>query len=591
MRFAAVLFKDWIFAYKITVARYRALPVHFIGATLFVAVVAGLSTLVPYLLREATNALSVDGAQRPEGYAIVLAGAYGLAWTASSAFEWIKSMISAAVLARCDAAFHHVMFARLIRVDYARLTDEDPGKLVSVVTRSRAAFSAITFTVFWIIVPTALQLLLSSAVLWRLTNGTFALVFVFSMLALFAATWFLASKSKTAHAEIFSGADMLSSHLVEKLGFLFDIKLNNAYRREDAALRRILDVYVSKLSRGNARLALLLAAQAVCTGLLLTLFTVTTAQGVTQSALQVGDFVMIVGYVVALAMPFTALAGSLSDLRRNHLALREGFGILDLPPERHESNKNFDLSAPDVYRLEHLEVTHAGRQILRDVNMTIKRDELVVLTGPSGAGKSSLANLMLGLARPTSGTVSLYGADVGDMSVSDIAREIAVAPQAPMILTGTLRANLAYGCDSPPSDAYLHDLVALLELEELASEGHGNVLDRELGIQGRALSGGERQRVALGRALARRPSAVILDEPTSSLDVGREARIFARVREQVPTLIVITHRHALLEVADRAYRVENGRVHEYSGKLALREPADSDLTAVQAREPNDPRES
>ncbi|MGY2492750.1 ATP-binding cassette domain-containing protein [Cupriavidus sp. CP313] len=575
MRFAAALCKDWIFAYKITLGGYRALPLHFLGATLFVAFVAGLSTLVPYLLRETTNALSMDGARQAGGYAVLFAGAYGLAWTTAHAFEWVKNMLSAAMLARCDAAFHHALFANLIRADYARLTEEDPGKLVSVIARSREAFSAITFTVFWVIVPTVIQLLLSSAVLWRLADGTVALTFVVSMATLFAATWFLASKSKTAHEEIFTGADMLSSHLVEKLGFLFDIKLNNAYLREDAALQRILNVYVRKLSRGNARLALLLAAQAVCTGLLLTIFAVTTAQGVTRSALQVGDFVMIVAYVVALAMPFTALAGSLSDLRRNHLALREGFGILDLPPERRESGKHFDLSAPEVYRLEHVEVTHGGKQILRNVNMTIKRDELVVLTGPSGAGKSSLASLMLGLACPTAGTVSLYGADVGEMSVSDIAREIAVAPQAPMILTGTLRANLVYGCDSPQSDASLHDLVALLELEELASEEHGNVLDRELGVQGQALSGGERQRVALGRALARRPSVVILDEPTSSLDAAREARIFARIRERVPTLIVITHRHLLLQWADRAYRIDNGHVHEYAGKPGLREPADS----------------
>ncbi|WP_316153045.1 ABC transporter ATP-binding protein [Cupriavidus sp. BIC8F] len=502
MQFIAQLFKDWLIAYRITASRYQALPMHFIGATLFVAFVAGLSTLVPYLLRQATNALSMNAAHRATGSAVMLAGAYGLAWTAARAFEWLKSMLSAAVLARCDAAFHHVIFARLIRMDYACLTKEDPGTLVSVIARSRAAFSAITFVVFWVIAPTVLQLILSSTVLWQLIDGGFALGFAVSMLMLFAATWFFASKSKSAHEEIFGATDMLSSHLVEKLGFTLDIKLNNAYAREDAALHRILDSYIRKLSRGNARLALLLAAQAVCTGLLLTLFTVTTAHGVTQSIFQVGDFVMIVSYVVALAIPFATLAGTLSDLRRNHLALREGFRILELPLELHESKAHIDRSAAEIYRLDQVTAKHGARVILRDVNMAINRGELVVLTGPSGAGKSTLLNLLLGLARSHSGTVSLYGADVSDMSVSDIAREIAVAPQSPMVLTGTLRANLTYGCDNPPSDEYLLELVALLELHELAHEGQGSVLDRQLGIQGRILSGGERQRVALGRALA-----------------------------------------------------------------------------------------
>ncbi|SPA38594.1 putative ABC transporter, ATP-binding and permease component [Cupriavidus taiwanensis] len=568
MRFLLDLYKDWIFAYRIAVRMYPALPIHFCGATLFVALSAALSTLVPYLLRETTNALSVDATLGATGMPVILAAAYGLAWTTARAFEWLKAMIFAAVLARCDAAFHGAIFARLIRADYPRLNAEDPGKLVSVIARSRAAFSAITFSVFWAIIPIVLQLVLSSVVLWQLTDGALALGFAISVLLLFAATWFLAEQSKSAHEEIFSGADMLSSHLVERLGFMLDIKLNKAYAREDAALQRTLDVYIGKITRGNIRLALLLAAQAICTGLLLTLFSVTTAYGVTHSVLRAGDFVMVVGYVVTLAMPFTNLAGSLSDLRRNHLALREGFGLLEMPIERSESSVQIDHAAKEVCRIENVVVTQAGKQILRDVNITIRQGELVALIGPSGAGKSSLVHLMLGLVRPSAGTVHLFGADVSKLSVSDIASEVAVAPQAPMILTGSLRENLTYGCDNPPSERALHELVALLELHEIAADGNDDILDRPLGIQGRALSGGERQRVALGRALARRPAVLILDEPTSSLDPQREERIFARVRERVPTLIVATHRHALVQAADRIYRVADGSVQEHSLRVA-----------------------
>ncbi|WP_240988837.1 ATP-binding cassette domain-containing protein [Cupriavidus taiwanensis] len=564
------LYKDWIYAYRIAVRKYPALPIHFCGATLFVALSAALSTLVPYLLRETTNALSVDATLSATGMPVILAAAYGMAWTTARAFEWLKAMIFSAVFARCDAAFHDAIFARLIRVDYPRLNAEDPGKLVAVIARSRAAFSAITFSVFWAIVPIVLQLVLASVVLWQLTDGAFALGFAISVLLLFAATWFLADQSKSAHEEIFSGADMLSSHLVERLGFMLDIKLNKAYAREDSALKRTLDAYIGKVTRGNTRLALLLAAQAICTGLLLTLFSVTTAYGVTHSVLRAGDFVMIVSYVVTLALPFTNLAGSLSDLRRNHLALREGFGLLEMPIERSESSAHIDRAANEVCRIDDAVVTQGGKQILQDVNITIRRGELVALIGPSGAGKSSLVHLMLGLSRPAVGTVYLFGADVSKLSVSDIANEVAVAPQAPMILTGSLRENLTYGCDNLPSDRALHELVALLELHEIAADGNGDILDRRLGIQGRALSGGERQRIALGRALARRPAVLILDEPTSSLDPEREARIFARVRERVPTLIVVTHRHALVQAADRVYRVGDGSVQARSSMCCER---------------------
>jgi ABC-type transport system involved in cytochrome bd biosynthesis fused ATPase/permease subunit len=88
------------------------------------------------------------------------------------------------------------------------------------------------------------------------------------------------------------------------------------------------------------------------------------------------------------------------------------------------------------------------------------------------------------------------------------------------------------------------------------------LLDEPLGIQGRTLSGGERQRIALGRALARCPGVLILDEPTSSLDPAREVRILDRIRRRVPTIIVITHRDALWKAADRIYEVGGGCVRE-----------------------------
>jgi ATP-binding cassette, subfamily B, bacterial len=217
-----------------------------------------------------------------------------------------------------------------------------------------------------------------------------------------------------------------------------------------------------------------------------------------------------------------------------------------------------------VHPLEKGDVTLGGRRILHGVNLTIRKGELVMVTGPSGTGKSTLAHLMLGLLQPDTGKVSLYGTDVRHISIGDISKEVAVAPQNPLILSGTLRDNLTYGCKQVPADSFLLDLIELLELEGVTSGDRCNVLDLPLGVQGRTLSGGERQRIALGRALARQPSIVILDEPTSSLDPEREARIFARIRHRIPTLIVITHRYALLGHADRVYRLENGAIDELS---------------------------
>jgi ATP-binding cassette subfamily B protein len=561
MKPSFLLFIDYIKAYQININRYRAFPIHVIATTVFVAIVAGLEALIPYLLRETTNTLVLND-RSVSTYAILIAGAYGFGWTLVRVLEWVKSMMSAAMLARCDASFQKAFSAHLMQVEYSRLVNVDIGSMLATLCRARNAFSSITFAFFWIIVPTIIQLVFSTVVLWTVTDAAFGIGFAVSILLLFGVTWRLAEQSKNAHADIFDADNQISSHAVERLTFALDIKLNRAYARERSVLDKVLNRYVRRVSRGNARLAILLAAQALFAGLLLTVFTVLAALKVTSTSLTVGDFVMIVGYIVALTTPFTFLAASLSELKRNHLALQEGFDILRLPLESGAADGPFNRSEQVVLSIENAGVAVGEQTILCGVNFQAERNQLTALVGPSGSGKSSLAHLMLGLIRPSTGKVSLLGADISGIAVPAIMKEVAAVSQTPLILSGSLRDNLVFGCEQAPADSFLMEIVAELELTELNRGDGGNVLNQQLGIQGRDLSGGERQRIALGRALARRPAILILDEPTSSLDPARETRILERIRRRVPTIIAITHRDALSQAADRIYEVRDGCVRE-----------------------------
>jgi len=570
MQFLTELLKDYCAAYRIAVSTYRKLPIHFFGASLFLLLIVGLDTLTPYLLRETTNNLSSAGAVGYASSAVFLAAAYGICWTTTRVFEWLKTMVSAAILARCDAAFQSAFYARIIRADFGCLLNVDAGAMAAIVSRSRAAFGSITFTLFWIIAPTLLQLVTSGIVLWRVSGAGFAVGFGASMFALFFVTWWLAAKSKGAHAMVFGAANAMSSHLVDRLTFVLDIKINNAYAREENYLARRLDSFVSDISRGNARLALILAAQALATGGVLTAFVVVTALGATRGAFKVGDFVMIVGYIVQLTMPFSMMSASLSDLRRNHLALREGFDILNMPIEAGRENTTFNTSHEIAYDVEHADLVVGGRSILKIPTFRAEQGKFTVVIGPSGSGKSSFLHVLLGVIRPTDGHVRLFGADISDLATPAIAHTIAMAPQNPMILSGTLRDNLNYGCDTPRKESFLMGILRDLELTELREFGGGSLLDQQLGIQGRELSGGERQRIALARALAREPLVLVLDEPTSSLDPEREARLIETLRKRVSTIIAVTHRDALRKAADRVYEVRDGCL-----ELILRETRES----------------
>jgi ATP-binding cassette subfamily B protein len=516
--------------------------------------------LTPYLLRQATDALTLAGTPGYSGLAVLLAGAYGACWTAARACEWLKTMVSAAILTRCDAAFHGAFYDRIVHADFRRLLSLDVGAMAAVVKRSRAAFSSITYTLFWVVGPTVFQLIASCIVIAKTTSMVLSLAFAVSMLGLFVVTWLLAARSKNAHALIFGADNALSSHLVEKLAFTLDIKLNAAYRRESVALGRILEDYIDDVSRGNARLAFILAGQACATGLVLTLFTVATAVGVTHHAFKVGDFILIVGYVVQLTMPFSVLSATLSDLRRSHLALREGADILALPQETGRDDGPIDIAQASVYEIDAARLMIEGWLRLDIAEFRVAYGELVVVIGPSGSGKSSLLYILLGLLRPQGANMRFFGVDLATVATVAIARSVAAVSQYPLIVSGTLRDNLNYGCDTPNDDAFLLEILRDLELLELRPGTQCDLLELELGVQGRELSGGERQRIALARALVRKTPVLILDEPTSSLDPQREERIMARIRQRVPTIIAVTHRQGLCRLADRVYEVREGAV-------------------------------
>lgn len=203
-----------------------------------------------------------------------------------------------------------------------------------------------------------------------------------------------------------------------------------------------------------------------------------------------------------------------------------------------------------------------GREaVLRGVNVELPQRGLVVMRGESGAGKTTLLRLMLGLGAPDAGTVTLRGTPMEHLSDEELRRRVSYVPQGLDLLSGSLRDNLDMGRGL--ADAALWRALRAVGLEPLARALPGE-LDHELGEDGGGLSGGQRQRVALARALLSEPEVVLLDEPTSSLDEASEAEVVGVLRREAKRrlLVVVAHRPGVLQAAERAWRLEAGRLHE-----------------------------
>ncbi len=205
---------------------------------------------------------------------------------------------------------------------------------------------------------------------------------------------------------------------------------------------------------------------------------------------------------------------------------------------------------------EHIVKSYRGERALRDVSLHVSEGEFVVILGASGSGKSTLLNVLSGLERADSGTVTFRGEKLGDMTDRDLtrfrAREVGFVFQQYYLLPHlSVEGNVKLGADL----VHNRDYRAVIEAVGLGSKR----LKKPS-----SLSGGEQQRVCIARALAKNPSVLFLDEPTGALDenTGREilGYISALQKERKFTMIMVTHNENIAHMAQTVVKMNSGKI-------------------------------
>jgi ATP-binding cassette, subfamily C, bacterial len=211
---------------------------------------------------------------------------------------------------------------------------------------------------------------------------------------------------------------------------------------------------------------------------------------------------------------------------------------------------------------------------VRDLSLMIPAGKVVALVGPSGAGKSTIADILMGLVQPDSGTLRLDGRPLGPEGVRGWRDQIGYVAPDTFLFHDTIRANLKWARPEASEDEMLAALRQASVFDFVAGLKDG--LDTVVGDRGMMLSQGERQRLALARAFLRRPSMLILDEATNSLDSENEGRVLDAIesRRGELTVVLIAHRLSTIRWADLIYVVEGGKVVEsgdWSSLSAIRD--------------------
>ena len=284
---------------------------------------------------------------------------------------------------------------------------------------------------------------------------------------------------------------------------------------------------------------------------------------VIDGALTLGEFVAFYLYLSLLMVPFRSLGLLVAQSQRAIAGGTRIFEVLDAAPDVADAPDARPVPAGDgAIRL--LDVSFAydpdGPPVLDGVDLDIPAGRAVALIGPTGSGKSTLTQLIPRYYDATAGRVLVDGADVRDVRLDDLRRQIGVVSQDPFLFSTSVRENIAYGRPEATHEE-IRRAARMAQAEDFIDalpEG----FDTVIGERGYTLSGGQRQRVAIARALITDPRILILDEATASVDAATEREIQAALAAVMAgrTTLVIAHRLSTVALADELVVLEEGRV-------------------------------
>ncbi len=436
--------------------------------------------------------------------------------------------------------------------------DGDSGKLLGLLERLPYSLQIVVDGLIWRVVPLALQVLLSLAVVGALIPWRYALILAATLGLYVLATWAMGRRHRLRAGAANAAAGALTQLVGDVARNARRVVLNGALPLELAHIGARLAEKRQATERMTWSLSGLAAMQYAVVGLGLMILLWLGGRDVGAGRLTVGDFVLLQAFAFRLALPLSAFGFILSQAA---VALANVGEVLDLA-KRTPGAPDARIGTDGPARLEVVDVGFRyGPHLpgLDAVTLTIEPGSLTVLVGPNGSGKSTLAQIMAGLLEPDTGHILVSGHALADIPASARHDHILYVPQFVSLLNRSLGENAHY----PPA---LHDgdeLVRLLEAWQFYEPGRPIDLTLAVGEQGERLSGGQIQKLELARLTGIVKPALILDESTSALDPQAEATILAHLRGRLSgrtTLVVISHRIGVAAMADQVLYLARGRV-------------------------------
>jgi ABC-type transport system involved in Fe-S cluster assembly fused permease/ATPase subunit len=526
---------------------------------------------VPLLYKQAVDALTGTGAAAAGAIAVpaivVPVGvilAYGLVRVMSQGFNELRNAVFAKVGQRAVrrialSAFRHIHSLSL-RFHLERRT----GGLARAVERGIAGIEFLLSFMLFNVIPTLFEIVIVSAILWRLYNWTFAAVTLGTIVSYIAFTSIVTDWRVRFRREMNERNSEANTKSVDSLLNYETVKYFANEEHEAQRYDRALHAYERAAVKSETTLALLNVGQGtiIATGLIGIMLL--AADGVAAETMTVGDFVLVNTYLIQLYTPLNFLGMVYRNIKQSLTDLEQLMALVKIPPEIE------DRPGAPALAVQHGAVVFRQvdfrydprREILGDVDFAVPPGGSVAIVGPSGAGKSTIARLLFRFYDVSNGAIEIDGQDIREVTQDSLRRAIGVVPQDTVLFNDTIFYNIAYGrpgasraeIEEAARLAHIHDFIAALP------DGYQTMV----GERGLKLSGGEKQRVAIARVILKAPRILIFDEATSALDTKTEREIQASLAEVAAghTVLMIAHRLSTVVDADQILVLEAGSIVE-----------------------------
>ena len=540
-----------------------------VWATFYLVISKIVLILVPYFFKWVTNALT--GQLNPVSYvplfltgAVVLVVAYNAAKIIQAGLNQLRDALFASVGQYAVRKLANRTFVHMHQLSLRFHLERRTGGLSRVIERGTKGIETIVRFTILNTVPTILEFALT-AVIFAVSYGisylvaVAATVWLYTWFTIKASDWRIGIRREMNDSDTDANTKAIDSLLNFETVKYFGNEGMEA-KRFDASMAR----YEKAATQIWTSLGWLNFGQAVIFGTGMAVVMIMSALEVRAGTQSIGDFVFINALLMQLSIPLNFIGFIYREIRQGLTDIEQMFDLLDVQQEVQDKPDAKALQVRDGdIRFNDVHFAYdPNRPILKGVSFEVPAGKTVAIVGPSGAGKSTISRLLFRFYDVQSGSITIDGQDVRDVTQVSLRKAIGMVPQDTVLFNDTIAYNISYG----RPEASAAEIERAAELAQIANfiqnlpEGYKAMV----GERGLKLSGGEKQRVAIARTILKAPPILILDEATSALDTATEQEIQSAldIVSRGRTTLVIAHRLSTVIGADEIIVLKDGMIAE-----------------------------